>query len=936
MKFPDSTTANQLSASCYERVRSALSHLNPNDRDVWVRAGTCIKAEFGDAGFDLWDEWGSQAESHRAASAQAVWKSINAAGKLQIGSLFYDANQAGWKDDSKYTKPTKEQIEARKATAAACAAQAVKEEAIEHEEISLQSQNIWDASEPAKEHPYLARKGVQAHGLRVGKWERINPETGEHIAVTNNALLIPLRDFNQKIWTLQGIIPDESAKKLFLRGGAVRGHFHPIGSEPLQRDGKDNYVLAEGYATGASIHECTGHKVLVCFTASNLKHVGRLLREQHPGATIIFAADNDTQTEGNPGMRAATEAALEVGGLVAIPPPGDFNDLHQSEGPDAVVDALESAVKPMPHQHSPSQATLNTTKALIEISEHAPSETQLLPVGATLSSGNVDLNPDEHFLILGQFKGSYYVFHHKQRQIKVLSMRDIMSETTMMMLAPIEFWEMNLPKPDGKGGLNKQGFTNWFFRVAELRGVFDPTKVRGRGAWKDAGRLVFHHGGHVEVDGICFSPSHVASEYIYQSATPLPKVVGPYLTDAQGAALWRTVDKAKWSNPASAMFLTGWTFLAPVCGALKWRPHIWLTGASGSGKTTLITLFVSALLKDICFILTGASTEAGIRQNLGNEALPVLLDEFENSNDAELQRISAVMTTIRSASSEGATRTARGSAGGQAMMFDVRSMFCVASINTAIDKSADRSRICLLSLLSPETGAGEANGQQFLEELYQTDAQAPKLSAALLGRSVALLPITLQNISVFSAAVAKHLQSARAGDQFGTLLAGTWGMQSSKLATPEAVAKLVASVDWSDYLPQSEPPDEMVCLKEILGIKVLHGGTTFRLATLIAIVAEHAVDGSNSIDKSAAKRLLNDFDLTVSKSKYLAIAHGSTALSHALRETRFRTDWGGHIKRIPGYESLPATSFGPKPKVRAYGIPLTILQLGSNDEEGPL
>ena len=40
----------------------------------------------------------------------------------------------------------------------------------------------------------------------------------------------------------------------------------------------------------------------------------------------------------------------------------------------------------------------------------------------------------------------------------------------------------------------------------------------------------------------------------------------------------------QWDVQASGMLLAGWVALAPICGALDWRPHIWLTGGAGTGK----------------------------------------------------------------------------------------------------------------------------------------------------------------------------------------------------------------------------------------------------------------------------------------------------------------------------------------------------------------
>lgn len=273
-----------------------------------------------------------------------MWKSIKSAGKLTIASLFYDAKSAGWVDTGTHKKRSKAEIDADRAKAAERAAQATAEEAALHAERAIRAQQIWDAATPCENHPYLERKGVKSYGLRVGPWERVDPDTGEVFVVTRQALLIPIRDNKGQIWSLQGIDPEEGGKKRYFAGGAKQGNFFAIG-KPQQHDGRVVFVLGEGYATCASVHAATGHLVLVCFDTSNLLRVAERLRAAKPEAIILFAADNDTETDGNPGLRAATTAALVVGGRVATPPTGDFNDLHLRAGSRAVSAHIEEALK---------------------------------------------------------------------------------------------------------------------------------------------------------------------------------------------------------------------------------------------------------------------------------------------------------------------------------------------------------------------------------------------------------------------------------------------------------------------------------------------------------------------------------------------------------------------------------------------------------------
>jgi putative DNA primase/helicase len=207
---------------------------------------------------------------------------------------------------------------------------------------------IWQSALPAAEdHPYLVGKRVKAHGVRLHE----------------GALVVPMRD-GAELHSLQFIGPD--GEKRFLVGGRVRGCYFSIGQPG------DTLCIAEGFATGASIHEASGHAVAVAFNAGNLLPVARALRKRFPGLRLILCADDDIMTAGNPGLSKAREAAQAVGGLLAVPdfgaqrPSGatDFNDLHRHAGPAAVRACIEAAVPApcWPSPRRPSPCSIGTAR----------------------------------------------------------------------------------------------------------------------------------------------------------------------------------------------------------------------------------------------------------------------------------------------------------------------------------------------------------------------------------------------------------------------------------------------------------------------------------------------------------------------------------------------------------------------------------------------
>lgn len=118
--------------------------------------------------------------------------------------------------------------------------------------------------------------------------------------LADGTLLVPMRDAAGELHSLQRIAPappaDGAPEKRFLPGGRKSGLFHLIG----QAEGAA-VLLAEGYATAASLHQATGRPAAVGFDAVNLVHVAKALRERWPALPLLVCADDDGDTEARTG-----------------------------------------------------------------------------------------------------------------------------------------------------------------------------------------------------------------------------------------------------------------------------------------------------------------------------------------------------------------------------------------------------------------------------------------------------------------------------------------------------------------------------------------------------------------------------------------------------------------------------------------------------------
>ncbi len=325
-----------------EAIESALFSIAPTDRDVWIRMGMAVKNELGDGGFELWDRWSQQAGNYQYKAAQSAWRSFKIGFGPTLGSLIYEAKQNGWQPDQDFTKKTPQEIERQIAQWRALQAEQEQERLLTSEQVSQRATaELNHATAASRQHPYLVKKGIGPHGLRLSK---------------QGDLLVPAQDIQGQIWTLQRIKADGT--KLFSKGGKKLGCFYWIGPQGTQLSRTQDILLCEGFATGASLYEALAKPVVVCFDAGNLLPVAKAVRQVYPLQRIILAADNDQYTDTNTGqLKAAAVRSTVDNVFMALPQfedvttrPTDFNDLHQLKGLEAVrQQVLNHAGGPMGH-----------------------------------------------------------------------------------------------------------------------------------------------------------------------------------------------------------------------------------------------------------------------------------------------------------------------------------------------------------------------------------------------------------------------------------------------------------------------------------------------------------------------------------------------------------------------------------------------------------
>ena len=252
---------------------------------------------------------------------------------------------------------------------------------------------------------YLEQKGVGAHDVRF---------------TPNGSAVLTVTDATGKIHGLQFLRTAAQAKQagrptkeFWPAGVAKKGHFHLLGHSPHWI-----VLVAEGYATAASLYESTGFPVACAFDAGNLLPVAESLRRRYKRARILVCADDDTFTEGTPGITSASAAALAVNGAWIAPTfvdeaarqakhsanghkLTDFNDLHAVEGLAAVGAQVRARLSELrwdpPELRAVSSSTTGEGGGKLRVVEHL--DALLERYSLVYAAGGAVFDKAEHCLL---------------------------------------------------------------------------------------------------------------------------------------------------------------------------------------------------------------------------------------------------------------------------------------------------------------------------------------------------------------------------------------------------------------------------------------------------------------------------------------------------------------------------------------------------------
>jgi putative DNA primase/helicase len=510
------------------------------------------------------------------------------------------------------------------------------------------------------------------------------------------------------------------------------------------------------------------------------------------------------------------------------------------------------------------------------------------------------------FRVLGHDRENYFYLPKAKGQIVSLRM-SAHNKAHLLSLAPLQYWESAYPS---KAGAAWNVAQDDLMREADQRGPFTRSRIRGRGAWRDGSQLVVHAGDRLIVEGRELSPPEYESAYIYEKGIALANDAQP----APAELGRRIVDLCKlfpFVSPVHAILAAGWSYLAPICGSLTWRPHIWIIGEAGSGKSWFRDNVIAPFVKDFGLIAQGSTSAAGIRQALGSDALPVLFDEAESNDRKGHERIAEVLELMRQSSTIGESQIIKGGSNGESSAYAPSSSWALSSVASAIRHQADQGRVSILELLPWSSKIEAQTGRTLAEQHRITADQCAKIftpgnCAALRARAFSRIAQTHAAIEVFRDAAAQHFGNQRAGDQIGTLIAGAFCLASDATPSRRKALEFIQAQAWTDVLRESDAEkdhDQLLryILQHLIRVQTPADGSIERTIGQLTQIGFQPFSDS-SLNARIARDVLSAHGITLTEkgTPRILISPKHRGIERILTNTPWTHSYAAVLSRAPG------------------------------------
>jgi hypothetical protein len=501
-------------------------------------------------------------------------------------------------------------------------------------------------------------------------------------------------------------------------------------------------------------------------------------------------------------------------------------------------------------------------------------------------------------LQLGRSGDDFYFRCQQTKELVTRSAKQLHTLPDLLSLAPLSFWGETFPRFNSKGiitGVDVGAACDALIQACTRAGNINVNRIRGFGVWEEDGRLIANTGEEIiESDRYIYSypPGRVN---LSSGLVPMDAVM-------------EMLCLPNWAKPRSGELVAGWAFVSVISGALPWRPHVAITGAAASGKSTALRA-VGHLLSPVAEVFEGISTEAGIRQNLGYDARPAIIDELDAENTGDIYRIFRIVKLIRSSSSATGA-VARGTPDGTPHNFSTRASFLIGAINMRRIGAADSTRIVRLEMRPPQ------NPRETRPRVIDLLDRLKGVGPAFCRRAIDLAPDTIASIPILHRAMPAIQE--RHADNMATLMAGYWVALNGRTIAPVEAQTLV-----DDFLPAIEghqedasEDDTLSCLNWLLAFQI-------RVDADLTLILGQALSESLYTEKpnSYVEEQLRNLGIKLEGKGFL-VATSHRGLEQIFRGSRWEASlWASALERWPNARMVPQRRFGGGARSRAVWLP---------------
>lgn len=508
------------------------------------------------------------------------------------------------------------------------------------------------------------------------------------------------------------------------------------------------------------------------------------------------------------------------------------------------------------------------------------------------------------FRVLGMQEGKCYFL--SKNKIFAFSPTDI-KKANLIYIADKNYWEENYRGPKGA---DWDSIANHLAQLSRSVNFYSDDLLRGRGAFIDNGRYVYHAGDKIICDKQVWELEKFKTDYVYESLTPIHFDLSNELSANDSNKLLKLISSFSWKNKASSILLLGWLVCAPICGALEWRSSIWITGESGSGKSWIICNVLKKLIEKFSLCVQGSTTESGIRQALKMDSFPIIFDEFENINKQSSERIEKILEIARTSSSGNDSKILKGSPGGKGQSYNFKTMFAFSSINVSAKQTADINRITILELLKSEQK--EFAGNLIVEFIND------KFIDRFFTKIIFNIHRIIKNINIFRRVSGNEYKDQRKGDQLGTLFGGAYSFLNEGCVTEEAALNFIQSYDISENHLDDKQNDSEKCFQHLMAYTIKIGHDNIPIGSLIAHVLGKK-EFPNLLEGDPPF-YLKSHGILVENNKVI-IANRHPKLDTIFNNTQFDIGYGIILRRLKGAQPVGEKRFGSQIRISAWSYP---------------